>query len=261
VFLLFGGVGRSSGLDRRSKRFFPRMMQKTWLILAAAAALALPHAGENELTPAEKAAGWQLLFDGRTTQGWRGFKKPSFPERGWVIQDGELRLEAGSKAGDILTEEKFSEFDLTWEWKLPTGANNGLKYFILEERGSAIGHEYQMIDDVAGHDSGPKHSTASFYDVLPPDPAKPLNPPGEWNRSRVLVRGNQVEHWLNGKKVLAYELGSEAVRKAVAESKFKSVEGFGTRAAGHILLTYHNDPVSYRNIKILRLDKPSAAAK
>lgn len=210
-------------------------------------------AAHNELTPDEKKAGWKLLFDGKTTQGWRGFKKQSFPERGWTVKDGELRLEAGSKAGDIITEDKFSEFDLTWEWKLPEGANNGIKYFILEERGSAIGHEYQMIDAKAGDASNPTHKTASFYDVLAPSEI-PQKPPGEWNHSRVLVKGNHVEHWLNGKKVLEYELGSEEALAAVQKSKFKSVEGFGKRHNGHILLTYHNDPVSYRNIKIRPLD-------
>ena len=207
-------------------------------------------AANNELTSAEKADGWKLLFDGKTTTGWRGFKKSAFPQKGWVVKDGELQLESGSKAGDIITDETFSDFDLTWEWKIPRGANNGIKYFILEERGEAIGHEYQMIDDKDGHDYGPKHSTASFYDVLAPAEDKPLKAPGEWNLSRVLVKGNHVEHWLNGKKVLEYELGSEKVLKAVQSSKFKSVPGFGEKQKGHILLTYHNDPVSYRNIKI-----------
>lgn len=211
-------------------------------------------AAHNELTPAEKAGGWKLLFDGKSTSSWRGFKKDSFPDKGWSVQDGELQLQAGSKAGDIVSLERFEEFDLTWEWKIPKGANNGLKYFVLEERGSAIGHEYQMIDDLDGHDSGPKHSTASFYDVLAPAADKPLKSPGEWNRSRILVQGNHVEHWLNGKKVLDYELGSDEVLAAVQKSKFKDVNGFGKRQNGHILLTYHNDPVSYRNIKIRPLN-------
>lgn len=226
-------------------------------IVILLAVIVCTSAAHNELTPEEKKAGWKLLFDGKTTTGWRSFKKDSFPEKGWTVKDGELQLESGSKAGDILFDEKFSDFDLSWEWKIPKGANNGLKYFILEERGSAIGHEYQMIDDKDGHDSGPKHSTASFYDVLAPAADKPLKSPGEWNHSRVLVQGNHVEHWLNGKKVLEYELGSEAVLQAVQKSKFKSVDGFGKKQQGHILLTYHNDPVSYRNIKIRPLGSQS----
>jgi hypothetical protein len=207
-------------------------------------------AGNNELTPQEKQSGWKLLFDGNTTAGWRSFKKSTFPEKGWKAEQGELRLEGGSKAGDIVTEDTFSDFDLTWEWKIPKGANNGVKYFILEERGEAIGHEYQMIDEEADPKMPDKYKTASFYDVLPPAKDKPLKPPGEWNLSRVLVQGNHVEHWLNGKKVLEYELGSEQVLSAVQKSKFKTVDGFGKKQKGRILLTYHNDPVSYRNIKI-----------
>ena len=207
-------------------------------------------AQENQLSAQEKSDGWKVLFDGKTTQGWRSFGKTGFPEKGWLVKEGTLELEAGSKAGDIITEDSYSDFDLVWDWKIQAGGNNGLKYFILEERKEAVGHEYQMIDDVQGRDYGPKHSTASFYDVLPPDPKKPLKAPGEWNRSRVLVQGSHVEHWLNGKKVLEYELGSPEVLAAVQQSKFKKVAGFGTKVKGHILLTYHNDPVSYRNIKI-----------
>jgi len=212
-------------------------------------------AANNELTPDEKQAGWKLLFDGKTTTGWRSFNKKEFPAKGWKVEEGELRLEGGSKAGDIVTEEKFSDFDLTWEWKIPAGANNGVKYFILEERGEAIGHEYQMIDETDGKKMADKHRTASFYEVLPPAKDKPIKAPGEWNTSRVLVQGNHVEHWLNGKKMLEYELGSEEVLKAVQQSKFKNVDGFGKKQNGRILLTYHNDPVSYRNIKIRNLAK------
>jgi hypothetical protein len=229
-------------------------MNKVFSLLALAC-LCQTWGANNELTPEEKAQGWQLLFDGKTTKGWHSFKKSTFPQKGWDVRDGELVLVAGSKAGDIVLDQTFSEFDLSWEWKIEKGGNNGLKYFVSDERSEALGHEYQMIDDTNGHDHGPLHSTASFYDVLPPDPNKGLKPPGEWNSSRVLVRGNHVEHWLNGHKVLEYELGSEKVLAAVRKSKFRSVSGFGTRVKGHILLTYHNDPVSYRNIKIRDLSK------
>lgn len=233
------------------------MLRTGTLFALLVATVVCTSAAHNELTAEEQKAGWKLLFDGKTTHGWRGFKKTSFPEKGWTVKDGELQLQAGSKAGDIVTEEKFSEFDLTWEWKLPKGANNGIKYFILEERGSALGHEYQMYDPRNGERVAPKHKTASFYDVLPPTVEPQLKPAGEWNQSRVLVQGNHVEHWLNGTKVLEYELGSETVLAAVQKSKFKEVQGFGQRQNGHILLTYHNDPVSYRNIKIRKLS-PSA---
>jgi hypothetical protein len=206
-------------------------------------------AADNQLTAEEKKAGWKLLFDGKSTDAWRSFKKQTFPDRGWTVENGILKLERNGKGGDIVSKETFSEFDLTWDWRIPPGANNGLKYFILEERGQATGHEYQMIDDKAIQ-SSPKHRTASFYDVLPPTEDAPLNPTGEWNHSRILVEGNRVEHWINGKKVLEYELGSKDVLKAVQNSKFKAVPGFGTKVKGHILLTDHHDPVEYKNIKI-----------
>ena len=188
--------------------------------------------------------------------GWRSFKKTTFPETAWTVEHGELRLAAGSKAGDILTDQTFWNFDLSWEWKIPPGANNGLKYFITEERSGPIGHEYQMIDDLAVKESadGGEHSTAAFYEVLPPAKAKTLQKPGDWNRSRILVQGDHVEHWLNGQKVLEYTLGSPQVLQAVQDSKFKSVPGFGLKLKGHILLTCHNDPVAYRNIKLRELD-------
>jgi hypothetical protein len=222
------------------------------LILLAVAFLTVAAlAGPNELTPAEKAEGWTLLFDGKTTAGWRSFKKQSFPDKGWVVEEGCLKKVANVQGGDIITTNTFNDFDLRWEWRIPPRANNGIKYFIIEERGSAIGHEYQMIDDSLVKDG--KSSTASFYEVLPPSQNKPLKPPGEWNQSRVLVKGNHVEHWLNGAKVLAYELGSEQVKAGVATSKFKSVKGFGEKVRGHILLTDHKDEACFRNVKIREL--------
>lgn len=206
----------------------------------------------NQLTEAEKAAGWKLLFDGQTTKGWRSFKKTTFPEKGWVVEDGWLKKVARIRGGDIITEEQFDDYELSWEWRLPARANNGIKYFITEERGSAIGHEYQMIDDSMVRD--PKGKTAAFYDVLPPSKESNLKPPGETNHSRIVVRGNHVEHWLNGEKVLEYELGSKEVLDAVADSKFKPVAGFGTKIRGHILLTDHRDEAWFRNIKIRPLN-------
>lgn len=219
------------------------------LMLAAAASA---FAGEpNTLTDAEKRDGWKLLFDGKTTTGWRAIKQKEFPKQGWVVEDGALKKLAGVKGGDLISEGKYKEFDLRWEWTLPKGANNGLKYFIIEERG-AIGHEYQMIaEDTREGSSGGKHTTASFYDVLPPTVKPKMKPPGEWNESRVFAKGNHVEHWLNGVKVLEYELGSDAVKAAVAQSKFKSVSPFGESVEGHFVLTDHNDAAAFRSIKVL----------
>jgi hypothetical protein len=202
----------------------------------------------NTLTPDEEKEGWRLLFDGKSTMGWRQFGKESFPTNGWVVEKGLLHLQAGPGGGDIVHKDKFEEFDLTWEWKIAPKANNGLKYFILEERKQAIGHEYQMIDESTIKDA--KNATASFYDVLPPTGSVKPKTPGEWNTSRIQVKGNSVTHWLNGEKALDYTLGSEQVKQAVAASKFKPVQGFGERQKGHILLTDHNDEVWYRSIKI-----------
>ena len=212
----------------------------------------------NTLTVAEQAAGWKLLFDGRTTAGWRSFKKPTFPDKGWIVENGVLKKLAGVRGGDLVTAETFNDFELSWEWRLAARGNNGVKYFITEERASAIGHEYQMIDDARVGD--PKGSTASFYDVLPPRPGKPPPRIGAWNTSRILVQGNHVEHWLNGDKVLEYELGSPEVLAAVARSKFKEVKGFGTKCRGHVLLTDHNDEAWFRNLKLRELPSPLPAA-
>jgi hypothetical protein len=208
------------------------------------------NAQSNTLTAKEVKEGWRLLWDGKTMNGWRSFGKEAPPSEGWVIEKGTLKKVANVRGGDIITLEKFTDFDLTWEWKLPARANNGLKYFIIEDRGP-IGHEYQMIDDSTVKNT--LDSTASFYLVVAPSPKKPLKPTGQWNSSRVLVQGNHVEHWLNGMKVLEYECGAPAILAQVAKTKFKNVPNFGKKITGHILLTDHVDECSYRNIKIRKM--------
>lgn len=208
----------------------------------------------NELTQAEKSAGWRLLFDGRSAAGWRDFKKPSFPRSGWVIEDGWLHC-LGKGGGDIITEAQFDHFEFQWEWRIAAGANSGVKYFITESRNAPIGHEYQLIDDDVNPDAkiaAGKHLTAGVYDVLAPVGARP-RPIGEVNHSRLVVRGNQVEHWLNGAKVLEYECGSAALRSAVASSKFKNAAFFGEKIRGHLLLQDHHSEVWFRNLKLYEL--------
>lgn len=233
---------------------------KTLLLSIRASAMALAFfvsvnglaAESNRLTDSEKAAGWKLLFDGKTTQGWRGYKQPGFPGKGWKVEDGILKKIGGERGGDIITDEKFDDFELIWEWRIGAKGNNGLKYLVTEDRSSAPGHEYQMIDDKGNPDAanGAKRLTASFYDVLPPSSESLPKPAGEWNVSRIVVQGSHVEHWLNGRKVLEYELGSDAVKAAVANSKFKGASGFGTKIKGHIMLTDHGDECWFRNIKV-----------
>ncbi len=206
----------------------------------------------NELTPAEKSEGWKLLFDGTSLHGWRNFKKLAPPQKGWVVHGESLMHLTKGGGGDIITDSDFGDFELKWEWKVAPGANSGLKYFVTEERSSAIGHEYQLIDDTRHPDAKlaqGKRVTASFYDVLKPLPTQ-LKPVGDWNESEVLVRGKHVEHWLNGQKVLSYDLESAELKAAISLSKFKNTPRFGTQMRGHILLQDHGDEISFRNLKI-----------
>ncbi len=227
----------------------------TGLVLTGAALAAEPT--PNQLAAEEKAAGWSLLFDGQTTKGWHGFRKQSFPATGWVVEDGWLHC-LGKHGGDLLSENLYDQFELAWEWKLEPRGNSGLKYFVLDSRSSAIGHEYQMLDDDLNPDgklADGKRVTASFYDVLKPMVKPPTRPMGEVNQSRIVVKGDHVEHWLNGVKVLEYDCGSPELKAAVAKSKFKNTAGFGDRVEGHILLQDHESNVWFRSIKLRDLSK------
>jgi hypothetical protein len=222
--------------------------------LAQAATVA--RSAPNTLSDAEKKAGWRLLFDGKTAAGWRGFKKPGVPAA-WVVENGALKCLARAArpsrdGGDVITNETFEDFELRLEWRIAPGGNSGIKYLVTEEREGPIAHEYQLIDDDKHPDAsvGPHRKTASLYDALPAHGAR-LRPAGEFNESRIVVKGNRVEHWLNGWRVLAYELGSEPLLSAKAKSKFKDVPGWGTKIRGHILLQDHGDEVAFRSIKIL----------
>lgn len=223
------------------------------LLLSIVSVCTVVHAADNELTNDERAAGWRLLFDGKTFAGWRGFLNA--PITGWEVRDGTLHAIAKTTGVNLVTEKTFQDFELTWEWKLPFAGNNGVKYFVTEARPKAPGHEYQMLDDKNHPDGkiGPRRQTAAFYDVLPPAANKRLNPPGQWNASKILVRGNHVEHWLNGDRVLAYELGSPEVKAALAQSKFAKEAGFGDKITGRLMLTYHSDDCWYRSLKVREL--------
>lgn len=203
----------------------------------------------NTLSDAEREAGWQLLFDGQTTQGWRGFGKKEFPRTGWIVEDGWLKRRG--PGGDIITEAEFDEFELVFDWQIGAGANSGLKYFVVGGRPGAIGHEYQLLDDGARPArTNDLHRTATFYDVLPLQALEAPKPAGEVNQSRIVVAGDRVEHWLNGVCVLTYQLGSPEVKAAVARSKFKGLAGFGTKVRGHLLLQDHGGEVAFRNLKV-----------
>ena len=207
------------------------------------------------------------LFDGKSLTGWRGYKKADSSGSRWAVQDGLLTLSPNDGKDtrgerDIITVETFDLFDLSWDWKIAEGGNSGLKYFVLEDRDSAIGHEYQMIDDARHPDAkiGPHRQTAAFYDVLAAPGTRPVKPAGEWNTSRVRVAPSvavagsaRVTHYLNGVSVLEYELNSPELNAAIEKSKFKGIERFGKLQKGHILLQDHGNQVWFRNIKIQRL--------
>jgi hypothetical protein len=216
----------------------------------------------NTLTPEERAQGWQLLFDGKTLNGWRRAYLDSLPTKGWDVRDGVLMVEAsgGREAaygGDIVTLAQYGSFELKVDFKLTPGANSGIKYFVTEQLprtpGSAKGLEYQLLDDARHPDAklgiNGNRTLASLYDLLPATNKK-VYPIGQWNHARILVRGKHVEHWLNGIKVLEYERGGKEFLAHKAVSKFKDLEGFGEAPEGHILLQDHGDQVFFRNIKI-----------
>ncbi|MDD4870310.1 MAG: DUF1080 domain-containing protein [Kiritimatiellae bacterium] len=214
----------------------------------------------NTLTEKEKADGWKLLWDGKTGAGWKSIKADTFPEKGWDIKDGVLTV-LGKIGGDIVTVDKFSNFDLKLEFKLTRGANSGVKYFIDEdvarEKKAGLGLEYQILDDAVHPDAqkgtAGNHTLGSLYDLITASANKTVKPVGEWNEARILVKGKHVEHWLNGEKVVEFERGSPEFKEVVAKSKFKNNKGFGEFPEGRILIQDHNDTVSYRNIKIKTL--------
>ena len=212
---------------------------------------------------------WKLLWDGKTTNGWRGAKLDKFPEKGWEIKDGVLAVLASGGAesengGDIVTIEKYENFELKVDFKITDGANSGIKYYVDTEinkgKGSSIGLEYQILDDARhvdaklGSHKGSR-TMASLYDLIEADPHKLVNPNGEWNQAYIISKDKHVEHWLNGRKVLDYERNSPAYLKLVAESKYKKWPHFGEARQGRILLQDHGDAVSFRNIKIRALTK------
>jgi hypothetical protein len=231
--------------------------------VAVAAKSAAPAGAVNALTAKEKAAGWKLLFDGKTTKGWRAFKSAPFPAEHWVAKDGTLECVGGKKVTDIVTEESFDNFDLSWEWKISAAGNSGLKYLVDEEMSKkgndGIGFEYQILDDEkhpdAHHGKDGNRTAGSLYDLIPAAKDKKVNPVGEWNQSRLLVDGNHVEHWLNGAKVVSYERGGAELKARIAESKYKDIKGFGEVQKGHLLLQDHDSEVYFRNVKIRVLPK------
>ena len=224
----------------------------------------------NQLTENEIRKGWRMLWDGKTTNGWRGAKLKEFPSKGWVMEDGVLTVlsSGGAEArngGDIITKDTYSNFELVLDFKITEGANSGIKYFVDPElnkgEGSAIGLEFQVLDDKKHPDAkmgkNGNRTVGSLYDLIRADnlseanrDSKRFNGVDRWNRARIVVKGGHVEHWLNGVKVVEFNRHSQIYRALVEKSKYVKWPNFGQIAAGHILLQDHGDKVSFKNIKI-----------
>lgn len=213
----------------------------------------------NTLSPSEKKQGVKLLWDGKTTAGWRGAALDKFPDKGWKISDGVLSVEPSEgKGGDIVTTEAYSNFELSVDFKLTEGGNSGIKYFVDPNLPtSGLGLEFQILDDDKHPDAkmgrDGNRTIGSLYDMIPASKDKPVRKIGEWNTAKIVSKGNHTEHWLNGVKVVEYERNSDEYRRLIALSKYKDHPNFGTGEKGRILLQFHNDQVFFRNIKIRQL--------
>ena len=225
------------------------------LLLAASQALA-------------QSDGWRTLFDGKSFKGWRGLGYDSVPSAHWTIENGAIRkiprgqvprMADGQPAagGDLMTIDTFRDFELTWEWKIGPGGNSGVKYNVSEQLSvsaspnhAALGFEYQLLDDSLAEDNKiPAHRAGALYDMIPPA-ANVVKPAGAWNQSRLVYRGNHGEHWLNGKKIVEYDMGTAHFDSLLAKSKYRSIKNFADRRAGHIVLQDHGEEVYFRNIRI-----------
>jgi hypothetical protein len=208
----------------------------------------------NTLSAEEKTAGWRLLFDGKSLDGWRGFRVDA-PGAAWSVQEGVL-VNAG-KTGDLMTKSVHGDFELVFDWRISEAGNSGIIYRIAlgEAATYRTGPEYQVLDNQKAADNKlGNHLAGSLYDIGPAPAKDATKPVGQWNTGRIVVRGWRIEHWLNGEKLLELDLGGDAGRAAIARSKFKDWPKFASARRGFIALQDHNDVVSYRNIKIRDLD-------
>jgi len=252
VFLL-GAAGCSKGRDQEPAAGLP--------------------AAPNSLTEAEKEAGWVMLFNGRDFTGWRGLGRETVPDGHWKVEDGSIRKVPSGKVplqedgqplegGDLMTIEAYEDFEFAFEWKISRAGNSGIKYNVSEElstsrppRYAALGFEFQILDDDEHPDArtASTHTAGALYDLIAPQ-GKALNPVGAFNRSRIVFKGWHGEHWLNGVKVLEFDLGTAEMEECLAQSKYRDIPGFADKRRGHIVLQDHTDAVWFRSLKLRRLD-------
>ena len=228
-------------------------------VLASALLAPLAAGQAIEPTPAERAAGWVMLFDGTSTDAWRGYRKAGFPEQGWRIEDGALRVVAGGGGGDIITKQQFENFELVVEWKASPGANSGIIYRVTEENATPwqSGPEMQILDDSGTSESDDDvHAAGALYDLYPATGEKEVKPAGQYNASRIVMRDGVVKHYLNGVKVVEADLNGQDWSSRVAASKFRVYDGFGVSRVGHICLQDHGNDIWFRNVRIRDLDAP-----
>jgi hypothetical protein len=225
-------------------------------MLAVSIVAAVNAAEPNTLTAAEKSAGWTLLFDGKTLDGWRGYKEAAIG-KGWEVQDGAIILTT-AKAGDLVTNAEFGDFELTFDWKISVGGNSGVIYRsgFGDSAPYRTGPEYQVLDNIKADDNKKaNHLAGSLYDIGEAPPKDFTKPVGEWNTGKIIVRGWHVQHFLNGEKVADFNFTTDAGKAALKVSKFNGAgwEKFASLAKGHIALQEHGNPVSFRSIKVREL--------
>jgi hypothetical protein len=241
--------------DMKGGPQFRGLCMKRLLVAALIAAIivsfnfAVAHADDSsKTTPAKSSGDWKLLFNGENLDGWRGFKSAA-PGKGWKITNGELTTPG--HAGDLISVEEFGDFELSLEWKVGKGSNSGIIYRVGMNEAATYetGPEYQLLDNVNSKENDGLHSAGSMYDVIAPlkDYTRPT---GEWNETRIVVRGWKIEHWLNGEKIVDVDLASPEGQQLVSKSKFRLMPKFATLSRGHIALQDHGDLVSFRRIKI-----------
>jgi hypothetical protein len=239
-----------------------------WLLMTL-----LPWIGESQDPPDQEGGEWTVLFDGKSFDGWRGLGREGIPEGHWVIEDGDIRKLASGAVpragdgqplvgGDLISVETYRDFELAFEWKVSPGGNSGIKYNVSESMSTgappayaALGFEYQILDDDLHPDAlaGANRTAGALYDLIPPGPGKELRPVGSFNEGRIVFRGGHGEHWLNGAKVLEFDIESPGFAAALASSKYEPIHGFAELRAGHIVLQDHGDDVWFRNIRIREL--------